>query len=474
MKSKKPILKKILIVFVSFIGIIGLLIGGFFLKSNIFSNNYSGKTLEKHLEVETDGNETPLKAIGKGLYDKNGDLITLKGINFGNWLIQEGWLSTTSLGYLKNDKGEPKEVNENGIITGYEEVYQEELIEALKNNKNLTQEQVNTLWNVYYSSYIQEQDYINVKEMGFNCIRLPMYYRNFMEGEDDNLVMKDNAFDILDDFLENCKNNNLYAILDMHGVVGGANGYEHSGTRKFDFWKNEIYQNEMILLWENIAKHYIQDRPDLIETIATYDIINEPCKEGSRNTEKEQWVIMDKIYQAIRKIDNKHVITFEGCWYYSSFPNPKDYGWDNVMYEIHLYNWTSISYDLFFAFHDFLFSFHDYDVPYYVGEFNFFDNEDQWVKWLNMFDERNYSWTVWTYKMASVGYWDNSWGLYVYKMNLTKDQEKLNLRTATYEEIYQEWSTQATDYKNDDGSDKYSTGVMKRALDKYFNQKKEI
>ena len=64
MKSKKPILKKILIVFVSFIGIIGLLIGGFFLKSNIFSNNYSGKTLEKHLEVETDGNETPLKAIG--------------------------------------------------------------------------------------------------------------------------------------------------------------------------------------------------------------------------------------------------------------------------------------------------------------------------------------------------------------------------------------------------------------------------
>lgn len=101
---------------------------------------------------------------------------------------------------FKNDKGEPKEVNENGIITGYEEVYQEELIEALKNNKNLTQEQVNTLWNVYYSSYIQEQDYINVKEMGFNCIRLPMYYRNFMEGEDDNLVMKDNAFDILDDF----------------------------------------------------------------------------------------------------------------------------------------------------------------------------------------------------------------------------------------------------------------------------------
>ena len=183
---------------------------------------------------------------------------------------------------------------------------------------------------------------------------------------------------------------------------------------------------------------------------------------------------MDKIYQAIRKIDKKHVITFEGCWYYSSFPNPKDYGWENVMYEIHLYNWTSISYDLFFAFHDFLFSFHDYDVPYYVGEFNFFDNEDQWVKWLNMFDERNYSWTVWTYKMASVGYWDNSWGLYVYKMNLTKDQEKLDLRTATYEEIYQDWSTQATDYKNDDGSDKYSTGVMKRALDKYFNQKKEI
>ena len=143
MKSKKPILKKILIVFVSFFGIIGLLLGGFFLKSNIFSNNYSGKNLEKHIKMENDGNQTPLKAVGKGLYDKNGDLVTLKGINFGNWLIQEGWLSTTSLGYLKDDKGNPKEVNENGIITGYEEVYQEELIEALKNNKTFV---VRTAW----------------------------------------------------------------------------------------------------------------------------------------------------------------------------------------------------------------------------------------------------------------------------------------------------------------------------------------
>ena len=65
MKNKKPILKKILIAFVSFFGIIGLLIGGFFLKSNIFSNNYSGKTLEKHIEIESDGNETPLRLLVK-------------------------------------------------------------------------------------------------------------------------------------------------------------------------------------------------------------------------------------------------------------------------------------------------------------------------------------------------------------------------------------------------------------------------
>ena len=61
--------------------------------------------------------------------------------------------------------------------------------------------------------------------------------------------MKENAFDIIDWFLENAKKYDLMVILDMHGVVGGQNGYEHSGTRNIDFWKNEIYQEEIEIVF---------------------------------------------------------------------------------------------------------------------------------------------------------------------------------------------------------------------------------
>ena len=466
MKVKTPIWKRILIIVISILGMIGFLLGGAFLKAHLFGSNYTGRDLDKHLVWENVDEVQPLKAVGKGLYNKNGDLVTLNGVNFGNWFMQEGWLSTTSLGALVDKDGEYIEVNEEGIITGYEEVFQEELLEALENNPNLTETQIEELFDIYYRTYIQEEDFVNVKNLGLNTIRLPMYYRNFMEGEDDNLVMKENAFELLDWFLEMCKKYELYAVLDMHGVVGGNNGYEHSGSREIEFWTNEVYQKSMCDLWKNIASHYMFERSDLAETIATYDLINEPCGKN-QSTEKEQWIVLDKIYQAIREVDNIHVITFEGCWFFSSFPNPKEYEWDNIMYEIHLYNWNSgsISNELYFTFHDLLFSFADYDVPYFIGEFNFFDNEEQWIKWLYEFDRRNYSWTVWNYKMASVGSWDNSWGLYVYKMDLKAGELKLDLRTATFEEIAEEWSSLKT-------SENYqSTGVMKKSIERHYEEK---
>ena len=73
-----------------------------------------------------------------------------------------------------------------------------------------------------------------------------------MKTSSDKLVMKENAFEFIDYFLENAKKYDLKVILDMHGVVGGQSGNEHSGTRRTEFWTNEIYQKEMCDLWKNI------------------------------------------------------------------------------------------------------------------------------------------------------------------------------------------------------------------------------
>ncbi len=455
--------KKIII---STFSVLGIILISFGLIANA-SYNFGKKdynNLSKKVEVTYKKIET-YKAIDKGIYDLEGNLFQIQGINYGNLLIQEGWMSVNSLGPKLNEDGSYAKINSEGVIEEYEEVYQEELDLALKNNPNLNQEKINELWSIYYKSYCQEIDFQNIKEIGLNTIRLPMYYRNFLEGEDDKLVMKENAFEFIDYFLENAKKYDLKVILDMHGVVGGQSGNEHSGTRRTEFWTNEVYQKEMCDLWKNIASYYLNERKDLASTILAYDLINEPALD-KKVTTKREWNVMDKMYKAIREVDEDHIIAIEGCWYFDSLPDPKKYNWENVMYEFHLYNWDNekVSNDVYHTLHFFKWMTTNYDVPIYIGEFNFFDKKDEWIKWLNEYDERGLNWSIWSYKTISVGWWDMSWGIYVYKMNLRDEKLKLDVRTATYEEIKEVWSNQGTKETYKD------TGILKSVLEQHFKK----
>lgn len=456
--------KKIII---STFSVLGIILISFGLIANA-SYNFGKKDYEnlpKKAEVTHKKIET-YKAINKGIYDLEGNLFQIQGINYGNLLIQEGWMSVNSLGPKLNEDGSYTKINSEGVIEEYEEVYQEELDLALKNNPNLDEEKIDELWSIYYKSYCQEIDFQNIKEIGLNTIRLPMYYRNFLVGEDDKLVMKENAFEFIDYFLEYAKKYDLKVILDMHGVVGGQSGNEHSGTRKTEFWTNEVYQQEMCDLWKNIASYYLNERKDLASTILAYDLINEPALD-KKSTTKREWDVMDKMYKAIREVDEDHIIAIEGCWYFDNLPNPKKYNWENVMYEFHLYNWDNakVSNDLYHTLHFFKWMITNYDVPIYIGEFNFFDKKDEWIKWLIEYDERGLNWSIWSYKTISVGWWDMSWGIYVYKMNLRDEKLKLDLRTATYEEIKEVWSNQGTKETYKD------TGVLKSVLDQHFKSR---
>ena len=455
--------KKIIITTFSVLGIVlisfGLIANASYNFGKKDYNNLSKKVEVTHKKIET------YKAIDKGIYDLEGNLFQIQGINYGNLLIQEGWMSVNSLGPKLNEDGSYAKINSEGVIEEYEEVYQEELDLALKNNPNLNQEKINELWSIYYKSYCQEIDFQNIKEIGLNTIRLPMYYRNFLEGEDDKLVMKENAFEFIDYFLENAKKYDLKVILDMHGVVGGQSGNEHSGTRRTEFWTNEIYQKEMCDLWKNIASYYLNERKDLASTILAYDLINEPALD-KKVTTKREWDVMDKMYKSIREVDEDHIIAIEGCWYFDSLPDPKKFNWENVMYEFHLYNWDNekVSNDVYHTLHFFKWMTTNYDVPIYIGEFNFFDKKDEWIKWLNEYDERGLNWSIWSYKTISVGWWDMSWGIYVYKMNLRDEKLKLDVRTATYEEIKEVWSNQGTKETYKD------TGVLKSVLEQHFKK----
>ncbi|MBR3864145.1 MAG: cellulase family glycosylhydrolase [Clostridia bacterium] len=479
----KRIIKKIFVILGVIIGVIVILVAGVIGWGHIYRKNYKFEA-PAHIE-RTDGG-TMIMAQGKALYDENGDIFEIKGVNFGNLFLTEGWMTVNSIGPLLNKDGSFKKVNEDGIVEEYEEIYQEEMDAILA--ERFSNEQIEQLNDAYFYSYCTEYDFELISNLGLNTIRLPMYYRNFLSTEDryrltDEQLCESIDFDTydfdfekLDWFLEMAQNNGLKVIIDMHGVMGGQSGFEHCGTRDIDFWDNENYIEFMCNLWRKIAEHYVYEEADLAPTILAYDLVNEPTSRKEIGTGPKQWKVMDRMYKAIREVDSEHVISIEGVWFFLSLPKPEKYDWQNVLYQYHFYNWTS-SLTPNWLFYDFMYaqlSLTDYNVPKFVGEFNFFGDKDAWLEYLGEYDKTGLGWTIWSYKTVSVGYWDSSWGVVVNRMNLFPDENgntvlKTDLRTASFDEIYNLWSNQYTDDTTNDGPYKiHDDGVTHNVLVEYF------
>ncbi len=385
-------------------------------------------------------NDTGLiQAYGRSLYDADGNQIRLIGVNAGQILLQEGWMSPFALEPLTD--GDGSYVKDDDGNLQYPEFTEEEFRAGLASNPNLQDHDIDELMEYYWSCFFTEEDFRIVKEeLGMNTIRLPFYYLNILN-EDLSLKSEEDAFSYLDWFISQAAKHELYVVLDLHGAPGSQNGYEHSGAaqREANLWENDAYVAATVALWDFVSEHYTDTAPELGKWIATYDLLNEPTYEYGSTTTEECWEVFDRIYDNIRENGDMHVITMEGCWDFSALPDPADYGWENVQYEYHWYNWQNglVPYDAFFAYYDTTNQGRDYDVPVYIGEFTAFEDKDAWTQMLDLFEERNYSWTVWNYKTTVTGWWTSSWGVYTVQMNLdtAAEETKCNVAACTYEEF---------------------------------------
>ena len=424
-------LKTVLYAVLALIAVLGIGIGCLYL----YSSSYSIPEQDASIE-----NTTGLvQAHGRSLYDPAGEQLHLQGINAGQILLQEGWMSPFALEPKKNEDGSYVKDADGNLQ--YPEFSEEEFRAGLKANPNLAGHDVDEMMEYYWSCFFTEDDFRIIKEeLGLNTIRLPFYYLNILN-EDLTLKEEAEAFAYLDWFIEQAAKQELYVILDLHGAPGSQNGYEHSGAaqRVAGLWDSEKNVQATVELWDFISRHYTSTRPDLGKWIATYDLMNEPTRKYKSTTNKDCWDVFDRIYDVIRENGDAHVITMEGCWDFSTLPDPADYGWENVQYEYHWYNWWPdiLPYEVFYMYQDLFNLGRDYDVPVLIGEFTCFENKDHWEKELTMFDERNYSWTIWNYKTTVTGWWTSSWGVYTVQLNLDTqtEQAKCNVATCTYEEF---------------------------------------
>ena len=389
----------------------------------------SRETLTVRAASEDNGaicEEDFLKAKGKNLHDQsgNGQVVNLRGVNAGGYLLQECWLTPTA---------------ETNDVRAESDIYK--ILEM-----RFGQEKMYELLGIYQDNYWTEEDFGRVAELGANCIRLPFWYRNLV---DETGAFYPNAFERMDDFVETAGEYGLYVILDFHGAPGSQSGSDHSGVdgknfkekaSEFFFGKNaEANQELFYTIWEEIAAHY-EGNP----VVAGYDLLNEPyCsyRYNSSHSEDELhsllWQVYDQAYDRIRAIDEDHVIIMEAVWDPWDLPKPKDYGWENIMYEYH--NYLYDDYDnagggqiknMENKLKNIAKS--NYNVPCYMGEFSYFSKAQTWDEGLELLNQYGINWTMWSYK--SVSEYGN-WGLYHHPSSLGE----IDLMTASYEEIKEFW-----------------------------------
>lgn len=311
------------------------------------------------------------------LVNEKGETVLLQGVNLGGWLLQESWMCPV-----------------NGENRKWANLNTLEVLEG-----RFGEEKTARLIESYQDNWITEWDIENIAQMGCNVIRVPFWYRNFMKDENGTWITEDMnenpGFKRLDWVIEQAGKNGMYVILDMHGCPGGQSMDHCCGT----LCENRLYtdvmcQNVMELLWSVIADRY-KDNP----VVAAYDIMNEPQNNSGYEGENsydpwkaEAWemsnMIYDKMIKAIRKVDSKHVITVEGIWRVTNLPDPALAGWDNVMYQLHLYDDDTAFEQQTQALAA---TMQKYGVAGFVGEF-------QNLNGIEMCKTKNINWTTWTYK----------------------------------------------------------------------------
>ena len=398
-----------------------------------------------------------LTTKGRKLVNQKGEEVQLKGVNLGAWLVRENWLNPDDIDVEYKSKM-TEEQQKNYWGTFYEDLtedqkkvfdpyygkkYDGEMVYDVLETR-FGKEGAQELLNMFYDNWITEWDLDNIKAMGFNCVRVPFWYRNFYTGNvydaNSNLekILDENGdwdFSRLDWVVEECSKRGLYVILDMHGAAGSQSSAPHAGKDMADAplmsKDGERYRELTDELWTEIAKRF-NGNP----AVAMYDLLNEPmcdvsCGELTRRIKNES--IYTRLYNTVRAVDEDHVITMEAIWTGWALPKSFLKDWDNVVYQVHFYNNSDFIFNFFLlltiAIHP--------NVPLMVGEF-YPHKATTWENCFSTMNKLNYSWMLWTYKATGSGMWSSDWCMYGSKDGFWRAK----IFSGTYEDIAKAWSAE--------------------------------
>ncbi len=303
---------------------------------------------------------TMLRASGRRVVNDSGQVVRLRGLNLGGWLVKEGYI----LHFPGKDLDAPSEIDRAIVdLTG------EEIGPALLEEWRL--------------QWIAEPDLAEIRALGFNSVRLPLHYAPLWDLEKGAPRPEGLAF--LDRVVAWCERQKLWLFLDLHCAPGGQNAgniSDSDGVARL--YTDPASQDATEALWETIAARY-RDRA----AVGGYDLLNEPVWDRGADVAG----LFERITRAIRRVDGHHLVIVEGnTWAsdFSIFKAPLD---GELVYSFHKY-WNATDEA---SIRPYLTYSERWNVPLWLGETG--ENDNQWYREaLDLVKRHEIGWCFWPWK----------------------------------------------------------------------------
>ncbi|MBR4824395.1 MAG: cellulase family glycosylhydrolase [Spirochaetaceae bacterium] len=168
-----------------------------------------------------------------------------------------------------------------------------------------------------------KQDFENIKNLGIEIIRIPIWFEEYSSGKPDYIV-EDWLWESIDNAVEWCEEFQIYMIIDFHNNCSDGH---HT--------KPDV-EKMLVKIWKQIAERY-KDKSEYV----LYEIMNEPhLSSGNIEADIRKWgKIQGNVLKEIRNIDKKHTVIVggeqsNGLDAMLKLPDYKD---DNIIYNFHDY-----------------------------------------------------------------------------------------------------------------------------------------
>jgi hypothetical protein len=133
-----------------------------------------------------------LHTSGRNIVNASGKVVPLQGVNLGGWLVMEPWMTPADSG-------------------GLPDTYS--IIQELDTRFGVATEQ--SMIAAYQKSWITTTDLTNIKNAGFNVVRVPVWWGNFYPiANVSNAAWRSDAFTELDWLVNAAAAQGLYVIID--------------------------------------------------------------------------------------------------------------------------------------------------------------------------------------------------------------------------------------------------------------------